>query len=477
MLIKAIFDNFKKYFVGESLTKLVSWLFNICMGVFLPVEQYGSFVVLLTVEKILVPVIGFGQNGTIQRFFYTFNGDQRKVFLYNNFLILLILSISTIIFLSYVFYKWFCNLLNVRFFPYIMIVLIMVFPLMLKNYHLVILQMEKKTHKFIKYSISFELIRLMFFFITLSISKDVVNYFIATLLSATIVNIPMLLDFKKKILHEVKFSFINESLLYGLPLIFHSLGGMLLIYSDRFLITHYLGNYYTGIYSFSYTVLMILPFVFNVINLAFYPYLYDKKLFPKNKIDEVFLPYGIILSIITIFALGFTIVLSTYFLPILKSGKYSSSVVYIKILSLVYFIQPFYLMCINKLNILKKTHYIGIITLVAAILNILLNLILIPKYELSGALVSTVFCYFLQILLMWLLAFGIKLIIPLKIFLLQIVIMGILVKYNTNKYQMIIVSLLIFYILIKLSFNIISGKFESFVSNAGEKTNYENNVL
>ena len=63
-----------------------------------------------------------------------------------------------------------------------------------------------------------------------------------------------------------------------------------------------------------------------------------------------------------------------------------------------------YKMKVNYLFFKEKTVVIGLITIFAAILNIILNIILIEGYGLTGAAIATSITFLFQFIVVWVLA-------------------------------------------------------------------------
>ena len=157
----------------------------------------------------------------------------------------------------------------------------------------------------------------------------------------------------------------------------------------------------TGLYNAAYRVIDISVVPAFLISLSFFPVIskaFSKKEKKENR-DKIFLSY---LSILTILAIPL-VMGGTAFAPqiidFLYGAEYLASVLAFQILviavGIIYFSQPFYRALIAA-NLQKD---IFLITFSGAVLNLILNFILIPKYTLYGAAASTLITYFLVFLL------------------------------------------------------------------------------
>ena len=197
------------------------------------------------------------------------------------------------------------------------------------------------------------------------------------------------------------FSRLKEYLRFSVPLVPRSIAFWLVNLSDRYVIGFFLGATSVGIYSAAsglgnlpYSFMAVLSFVL----LATLPYLYD-----EGRMDEVrnHLRYVLkyFLAITIPFVFGATILAE----PILRLFTTS------QIASQGYFIVPLIafavlFLCIhaiisNILIITKKTKIMAPIWIVAAGLNIGLNILVVPRIGILGAAITTLFAYSLALIL------------------------------------------------------------------------------
>lgn len=184
-------------------------------------------------------------------------------------------------------------------------------------------------------------------------------------------------------------SIMNASLRFGVPLIFTSIAMMILNVSDRYILK-YFANYATlGQYDLGYRIAGVLNmFIIMPISLALMPIAYkmygtegDKRYFSKmmTYMTYVLVWTGLALSffskeIIQLFAHN------PDYWPAYK-------VVPVIVFSYVFF--GMRLVASLGLYLTKKTKYVAYTTIIAAVINIGLNFILIPKYGMMAAAYTT----------------------------------------------------------------------------------------
>jgi len=188
---------------------------------------------------------------------------------------------------------------------------------------------------------------------------------------------------------------IKEYLSIGIPTVSSSLSYWIVESSDRYIIGILLSTTFVGYYSPSYTLgnlIVMLMFPFSVILLPLLSKYYD-----ENKMDEVrlYLKYSLkfFIALAVPAAVGLSL-LSKLIIELLSTPEIAAN---------GYFITPFvtvsailfgiYNIIINVILLNKKTKIVGIIWVFAAILNITLNLIMIPYFGIIGAAIATLAAY------------------------------------------------------------------------------------
>lgn len=191
---------------------------------------------------------------------------------------------------------------------------------------------------------------------------------------------------------KLSFDCIKYACRISIPLIPHALSGIVLGSSDRIMITHICGDEVTALYSVAYSVSLLAALFWNAMNRAWTPWLFDninagnEELARKNS--------KIYLGIFTCLILGVLLVTPEIIL-ILGGQKYYSARYVMPPVILGCAFQFVYGMYVNVETYEKKTFTISVGTTSAAILNIVLNWIFIPRYGYMAAAYTTMFSYFM----------------------------------------------------------------------------------
>jgi O-antigen/teichoic acid export membrane protein len=195
----------------------------------------------------------------------------------------------------------------------------------------------------------------------------------------------MWLKFDRKIL--------KAALLFGFPLIFSSLAGMLLNMGDRYILKLLVNYKEVGLYNLGYKIAGILNmFLIQSFTLGFLPMAYkmygqkdDKRYYSKILTYFVF---GLFLTGLGLALFSKEIIKVLTFNPAYWAGY--SVVPYI---ILAYVFSGAKSVVNMGLYLKRKTSYIAYNTIGAAILNLILNFLLIPKYRMMGAAVATIISF------------------------------------------------------------------------------------
>ena len=176
----------------------------------------------------------------------------------------------------------------------------------------------------------------------------------------------------------------------SLPLILHALSGLLLAQSDRYMLAKLVDNHAVGIYSFAYAVGSIVATIGISFNNAWVPWYYDKT--KKGLNDDILKTYKSYRAIIIMMTVGFIFIIPEI-TRIMGSAEYQSGIYITPIIVVGSFFSFLYKFPVNYEFYHRKTLWISLGTMFAAIVNIILNFLLIPVFKEIGAAVSTLISY------------------------------------------------------------------------------------
>jgi len=367
-------------------------------------ENYGIWAQLMVTVSLIIPIATLGLPYTLVRFLAA-EKNKREIqdgfysVISLIFVVGLIISLFLIIFSSSI--SNFFGSENPT------LVKILAFIILLECLNLTFLNLFRAFQEMKKFS--FLMLSQAFGDIGLIAVAVILGYGLFGVISALlIIRITVFLIMGSIIIKKIgmkipSFSRVKEYLSFGLPTMPGNFSTWVLQSSDQYLIGYFLGATFVGYYAPGYAVGNII-FLF-IVPLGFVLPAILSKLFDENKINEVkiclkySLKYFLAIAIPSVFGVS---ALSKQLLTIFSTPEIASS---------GYLIVPFVSFGIlllgssavidQILSLVKKTILDTKIWLTAAVLNLGLNFIFIPKFGILGAAFTTLIAYTLAFILTW----------------------------------------------------------------------------
>ena len=183
---------------------------------------------------------------------------------------------------------------------------------------------------------------------------------------------------------------------YSLPIVPHGISQVLLSQFDRIMIRQLVGNSEAGIYSLAANVQLILTIIINSVIIPWNTWFYERV--DRNEVQLLKNKARELCTLFAIFAIGL-IAISPELIYILGGERYSvGKYVAIPLIVASFFIFLYDMVVLGEYYT-KKTQYIMLTTMLAALLNIITNYIFIRKFGFIVAAYTTLFSYFIYLLL------------------------------------------------------------------------------
>lgn len=202
------------------------------------------------------------------------------------------------------------------------------------------------------------------------------------------------------VLRKGKFWINKEYLKYAMaisaPLILHGIALNILSQSDRIMITSLADAAQTGIYSLIYNFSMIATVITTTLEGIWVPWFINKlKAGTREEIKVVARDYIHLMT----YAMGSLILVAPEVVKILANENYWEGISIIPPVVLSNFVIFAYSLYVNIEHYYKKTPYITLNTVIAAVSNIILNFIFIPRYGYVAAAYTTLSSYIISFML------------------------------------------------------------------------------
>jgi O-antigen/teichoic acid export membrane protein len=187
---------------------------------------------------------------------------------------------------------------------------------------------------------------------------------------------------------SVDTAYVKDALSYGVPLIPHAVGGVMLGIADRFLVNNILDVSSTGIYVVAVQLGLILGMLVDSFNKAYAPWLMEKlaSITATSQSQIVRFTYSYFLTILLLAMLGG--VVGPLLLPLLVGPKFQPAgdiLIYILIGNAF---KGMYYMVTNYIFFSRRTGLLSTLTIIVGALTVVTNWFLIKAYGLKGAAIG-----------------------------------------------------------------------------------------
>ncbi len=259
------------------------------------------------------------------------------------------------------------------------------------------LRAEHRSISFVALSLTYTAISLVlniYFVAFLQIGVKGVMY--STLITSSVMNAYLLFTTLRKTGFSFSLSKLWRMLKYGTPFIPTSVMLFLLNFSDRFFLKRYTDLHTVGLYGLGYRMGMIVTaLVATPFYLIWSAYMFDVAKKKDAKLIFARVSTYQILAMLTV-ALALS-VLSREIIELIADRAYLAAYTVIPLISLSMVLQSSNDVVQTGILVTRKTWVLPVIVGAAAAANVVLNVLLIPKYSMMGAAIATVISYAAQV--------------------------------------------------------------------------------
>ena len=250
--------------------------------------------------------------------------------------------------------------------------------------------------------------------------------------------------FKKE---KFKVAYAKYAMKICIPYIPHSLAVTILSSTDRIMINYFQSTKEVAYYSIAYTCGIAMSIFATSLNSAFAPWLGEK--INSNSVKGV---NNVCRKYIAVFLvpLFFVSIISPEILLVLGGQKYLAAKYVIPPVIISCYIQLIYSLFVNVEQFAKRTAGMAVISVIAAIINIGLNIWFLPGYGYMAAAYTTLISYICLMLMHYITIcrIGYKDLYDIKFILLTLIVFGIFVFTMVIFYEMFLVRIFILIICI-----------------------------
>lgn len=372
--------------IGKFSTQIVSFFLLPLYTTKLSTDEYGNYDLIATIAIFLVPLITMLLEESMFRFLIDVKTKKEKEkIITHTFLFIIINSIifsMVIIILTYLF--------DLELGIYILLYTLASTIVALSN-ALSRGEGRIKIYSFSNFLLSILTIILSILFILvfkLGFKSLILSYTISNLVISLLVLLKLKV-YKYISIRKIRVKTLKEMLSYSVPLVPNTICWSIINVSDRLFISEYIGVGANGVYSISNKFPNIINNFYNYFNTAWRESSAKIINDGTHKVD-----YPKIFSKIQKFIFSITILLIT-FMPllfiILIDSKFKEGLLYIPILCVSVYYSSLSGYYGGIFTAFKNTKILGITSLVAAIINLFINILFIKKIGIFAAAISTLF--------------------------------------------------------------------------------------
>lgn len=180
-------------------------------------------------------------------------------------------------------------------------------------------------------------------------------------------------------------TYVKEILAFGIPLIPHVFGGVLLIAFDRVAISSILGLESAGVYMVAAQLAGALAIIFDGVNKAYVPWLFEKLERNSAPDTKLIVRYSYIWFFLILLMIAAGFVLGTSVVDIVGGPRYREAASVVGWLVLGQGFGGLYLMVTNYVFFTKKTGMLSLVTLTSGAINVALLFLFLNLFGLPGA--------------------------------------------------------------------------------------------
>ena len=410
-MIKRLFkykllNNILIFMISTILNKGLNFFMLPLFTFYLTKSDYGYLGFIVSVVAIASIYIGLWPSNFIMAKFSTYGKEKMSLYISNIFVILGVTFVLVLIFLLL-----FQNIIFVNFDnSFDLIILISFYTLFVVVFNIfnAITQLEKNAVKYAFFQ-SLYLLSSLGIALLLIIKLDYGwrGKFYAELSILLLISAYSIYYFIKERYIVFNFSIAKskELLIYLFPLTFHVIGLFLIGTIDKVFLVKYLNLEAVGVYTIAMTMSIVVNIVYDSAIKAWEPYFFERVGSQKAEDMNFIIKTVVGYTVFVILSAFVYIQIVPFIFSFMIDEKFSDALLYIPLLVIGFSFEGVRKPLASFLMHKNKVKILGILSLFAATVNIVFNIILIQKFGISGAAYATIisfgFLYFATLFLVF----------------------------------------------------------------------------
>lgn len=392
--VSQLAKNSSLYLIANLIAKTSIILLIPFYSWFLIPEDFGVIFLVQTIAMVFSLFVGLALNAAIQRFFYDIKNIDDIKTMYSTIVIFLFLIGVLVYSILFIFSNELSNFIEIQDSLYLELGLLYSFLSLFYPLFTSLFYVLERVKILAKATIFLSIILVVSNIACVMYFDDKIFGYLFSYIIYNFIQIIVLWILSKKYL-VLRFDIrkLIELLKYSIQFLPSSVSGWVVSFSDRLILNKIIGAAATGIYSTGYSIGSAPNIIVNSINQAYVPFTYSnytnlnsnslKSL--KDSITYLFIFYTILYTTVIYFVNDFILLLGP---------QYRDSELVIIVVLIAYLFNSYKLIIHNPMSyIIPLVKYKSLIWIFTAILNIALNIVLIPRYSYNGAAYSTMISF------------------------------------------------------------------------------------
>ncbi len=365
-------------------------------------EDYGIMAVITVTISFASQLSGLGLKDSILRFYSSYKGDEKRIFISTIFFFTLITAIISVVILifSFIVYMLLWKSLGTYYFnSFLLASLLIIFRIITANI-ITIFRAEEKVRNVIFIDLATRYSGLLGSVILTIIYHNLYGYFAGLAITEGVLALYLVYTIRHHIgFHAIHWKLLPNAIRYGLPLSISNISTFFLMAGDRYFVGYFLGASAVATYTVVYNLCnYVFELVKNVFYNTFMPLIINH--WNKGEVDKseklLSLHFRLYIMFTIPAIIGLTAIRSEA-LILIAGNKYADAYYLIPYLASAIAVNGLSHVTFSGLYYKANSKIILTITAFCAILNAVLNFILIPRIGLVGAAWATGITYFMMV--------------------------------------------------------------------------------
>jgi O-antigen/teichoic acid export membrane protein len=383
------------YTIGEVLRSSLSFLLLPIYTRLLSVADYAILGVMSPLFSLLSITLALGMPAALLRFYFDYKGDPTMLRRYLGTVTVFgigcgLLGSVILTLLGPAIFGWL--LPNTPFNPYVLITVWNAGISVVSVLALQLFRARQQAQYFVTFSlVDFGLTTALIILLVVGLRLGALGSLWGQLLAAVVMAVPALWVLMRAGALGFSWRLLRPSLAFGLPLLPFLLGTWALNVSDRIVLDGLVSREALGLYTLGYQFGVLLNIIAMALNNAWQPFFYQNAAEGgHDSMIGTFITYQV--ALMTLLALAVAL-LAPEVIRIMAAPAYWAAAAIVPWIAAGYVARYLYFFPVNSLLFKKQPGWIAALTILAAALNIGLNLLLVPRFGIMAAAVNTLIAF------------------------------------------------------------------------------------